>query len=438
MSPTIPFRRWQLMSVGLCSAAITVVLTLPLLTDPLNPATLRDLADAVRGGLALWALPLGWLMVWAMLPHRADSVVVGAAPARTRGSIVFSQMVQISTAVGVGLAAVLVPVTIALATAEHWTIGDILALLALLVAVCSLIPVAGGVAACVGPRVGLLLTPVSLMAWIFVPPYVINDQLLTNHPVSIMSLCYFWSLTGAGLGEMPVWQTEVLRILFYSLVWLVGCVVAAACARWRVAHRWQTLKPALLWLLPVSVAAVVAVQMPLLYVDDPNEEVRCTRHNGFELCLYPVSEPKRAALIDALTPFIEVLRPSSPWLFTEVSPSPGQAQAIHLAPGRTSVRTAQLDVIWNSTAALMPSALCPEGSEEHLAVLDAAHSELLRRAKPRAKNSVQAIFTQAMSETMASPYSERFTSLTDEAFARWVVSTSPAARTCSLTTKDLP
>lgn len=148
-------------------------------------ADLRDVVFEARLVVPYAALPVGWLMVWAMAAHRPDSVL----------------------AVVAGLA--------------------------------SLVPVAACGALLVGPRLGLLVAPLLVVAVTVLPTYLIDVVLLANSDASVAAVSYVWHLYHPLRGEMLVWQVEAFRVLFFLLVGVAALRAAAALAEWRAASNFH-------------------------------------------------------------------------------------------------------------------------------------------------------------------------------------------------------
>ena len=99
------------------------------------------------------------------------------------------------------------------------------------------------VAACgallVGPRLGLLVAPLLVVAVTVLPTYLIDVVLLANSDASVAAVSYVWHLYHPLRGEMLVWQVEAFRVLFFLLVGVAALRAAAALAEWRAASNFH-------------------------------------------------------------------------------------------------------------------------------------------------------------------------------------------------------
>ena len=178
-------------------------------------------------------------MVWTMAAHRPDSVLVGPAPGRGRFAIVARQVGVLTLALLAGWALGAAPMTVHAAATQHWTLADPVSMLAVVAGLASLVPVAACGALLVGPRLGLLVAPLLVVAVTVLPTYLIDVVLLANSDASVAAVSYVWHLYHPLRGEMLVWQVEAFRVLFFLLVGVAALRAAAALAEWRAASNFH-------------------------------------------------------------------------------------------------------------------------------------------------------------------------------------------------------
>lgn len=279
-------------------------------------ADLRDVVSETRLVVPYAALPVGWLMVWAMSAHRPDSVLVGPAPGRGRVGIVARQVGVLTLALLAGWAFGAAPMTVHAVATQHWTLADPVSMLAVVAGLASLVPVAACGALLVGPRLGLLVAPLLVVAVTVLPTYLVDVVLLANSDASVAAVSYVWHLYHPLRGEMLVWQVEAFRVLFFLLVGVSALRAAAALAEWRAASDRRALGGLVVLLVPAAVAAVVAVVNPALTTPDPDDVVACADDHGITVCLYPIDEPNRAEVVRTLAPFARLF-PARKFVFTQ-------------------------------------------------------------------------------------------------------------------------
>ncbi|MEA5053610.1 MAG: hypothetical protein VB093_09235 [Propionicimonas sp.] len=410
---------------------------------------LRDLIIAARASLLALAFPLGWLGVWAASVHAPDSVIIGAAPGRSRRTIVLRQAAVLAGAISVGwLAGWAVPVGMAIAT-QYWTRVDLLAMLTLAVAVGSLTSIGLAVAMLVGIRVGAFLAPAALLCVMALPAFWINDVVLSGLPVSTQALSYVWSITAPVRGDQLVWGTEVVRLGFYLLVFVTAAQAAAGLAEFR-ATRNHRATASITWLaFPLAVSVAVSVVMPLLYVEDPNDQVRCRSDAGFTLCLYQIDEPQRGEFEAFLAPLVQLLPAEqvSATTFTQASDGTGDVSFSRLGSGRDTWIRNQLSSVASNLflPALAPEYRCEGKPEETITTTDRLEASVKRQVGTRAAAAtaddprLNAEFTTIADPGDAGsfePADRWLDELTDGQFRDWYHQHRPQLDACTLTEQD--
>ena len=421
----------------------TLLVNLSLLLDELATVDMRDLVRALKAQLPFWSLPLGWLAASATAPHAPTSMIVGPVPGRNRSEIIIRQMLTLAGVVGLGTLFGVLPATVKLMLTQHWTWADVFSLLAAVVSMVSLIPIGAAAAALVGWRVGVVVAPVAIVAATLVPAFVINDVLLANRPASIMSLAPVWSLSVPGRGSMLVWQVELLRICYFALLWLCMSKVTTALAEWRASHQKLGL-PIVGWLaLPVIVMAVVALQQPILSVEDPGDQVRCDSRHGLEVCLYQVDEVHRSLVHDAYRPLVELIAADGESVMVTQDQ---EAQVPHrdtLVLGRLGhdpFRWLPLEL--SSSVFTITTDACEPEATTSTELANAVAHQLLRRASNNASSpQLMQAFESPMDDVTSfmNPAADtQLQALPDEAFAAWFSKNREAVASCTLKEADLP
>lgn len=407
---------------------------------------LRDLVSRLKLALPVWAVPLGWLAVWAMRVHEPDSVLVGPAPSKPRSQIVARQIGLLAGAVLAGSCVGVLPAAATLAVSQYFTSADVVALAAVVVGVASLIPVAACVATLVDIRLGLLLAPLVVLAVLLVPAFVIQDMLLLNRPASIMSVAYVWSVPLPERGQMLVWQVELLRVFFFSLLGFAALKTAEGLCEWRASRRTAGLTSAAWFAIPAVVAVIVGITQPLLALPDPNDQVGCEDSGGMMLCLYQIDEPQRDSISASVTPLIDLLHGGTerPITVTQDWRASQDNDALTVDRLRAS-RREWLEVTLNSlTLTLLsegrvaPSCDARE-DDDHLED-SVAHQIFTRAAASSADPEIAAAYTQLASERfITDPEADaRLTALSDGEFSSWFTSQHTAIASCQLTHENLP
>jgi hypothetical protein len=405
---------------------------------------LRDMVIDARVSLPYAALPVGWVMVWAMAAHRPDSLLVGPAPGRGRARIVARQVGVLTVALLAGWAIGAAPMAGYAAATQHWTLADPVSMLAVLVGLASLVPIAACAALLVGPRLGLLVAPLSVVAVTVLPTYAIDASLRANSQASIAVASYFWDQSHPGRGEMLVWQVEAFRVLYFLLVGAAAVRAATALAEWRAASDRRALGGLAVLLVPAAVAAVVAVVNPALTTPDPDDVVRCADDSGVTVCLYAIDEPNRAEVGRALAPFARLL-PDRQFVFTQ------EYQTTGLALGRIGADAAdRLDLEVSGVAWSLvddDSHSCNEASYEASQVRTATLRQILLRGRGMSDDEgVRAIWQgvvdeQVLDEGGESPTPDedaRLDPLSDEEFVAWFAEHRDAVAACRTLPEDLP
>lgn len=109
---------------------------------------------------------------------------------------------------------------------------------AVLTGIASLVSVAACGALLAVPRIGVVLAPSLTLATVVVPAFLINDVVLLNRSMSVMSAAYMWSVGDPVRGEQLLWSTQLVQILFFALVGFVAFKVAVGLAAVLV-DRWS-------------------------------------------------------------------------------------------------------------------------------------------------------------------------------------------------------
>lgn len=438
-------RSWWLMRglviAGLC-AALAFAHSVPLLWPQSGATDLADLIISARLFYPVWALVAAWLACWVTAQHTPESVLVGAAPGRGRGRILGRELGTTMIAVVAGVAVGYLPVLIAGITRFPWHLADLVAFVALLTGIASLVAVGACGAIVAGPRVGVVLAPVVTVATVVVPAFLINDILLLNRSKSVLSAAYMWSVGGPNPGERLVLATQLIQILFFTLVGFTALKVAVGLAEVRAARNprgWT----ALAWVtLPVALMAFLAVQQPLLTEQDPDTRLHCESNDVLELCLYPKNEAERGFITDLLTP---LMLPSAD----------AQAPRTISQGGTHGVAVEQLEQVggpreswgaiqarmWAYRSLMTPTAECQAGAlEEETSVVEGVTLARLRFAADKVDSpEIRAIYQQVLDESgHGVDVSGRFSSFDDAAWAAWVEQHREELDGCVVTAEDLP
>ncbi|NLE97450.1 MAG: hypothetical protein GX596_05610 [Propionibacterium sp.] len=442
-----PYSLRMLLAVSLGAATLAFAMNIEFFTSSFAASDMRDLVRSLKTQLPYWSLPLGWLAVWIMRVHAPDSVLVGPAPGRPRAAIVVRQLGALSAATLLGALLGTAPVVVVMLTTQYWTAPDLVSFAAVLVALASLLPVAACAAALTGQRLGLLVAPLLVVLVTLLPAFVINDQLLANRPVSIMSTAYVWSVGLPARGEMLAWQVELLRILYFGLVWIVAVKITTGLADWRAAAQPRGLV-SLSWLaLPLAVTAVVGYQQPILVEEDPGDQVRCEAHDRLNICVYQIDDPHRGFIAEAFAPLIRLTQTDEAVPFTITQDLAGAAVT---GPGPDDVLTVGrmrrdaaewLDVELTSAAAML-SGLGVDCRDERSSALAEVltHQLLLRAAQSSPTAELRSAYSGRLDETGVwnEEAATQLATLSDQEFAEWFGLRRGPIAACALTTADLP
>ncbi|HMS36096.1 MAG TPA: hypothetical protein PKA93_02955 [Arachnia sp.] len=401
-------------------------------------ADLRDVVAASRLTVPYAALPVGWLMVWAMAAHRPDAVLVGPAPGRGRFGIVARQVGVLTVALLAGWALGAAPMIGHAAATQHWTLADPVSLFAVLAGLASLVPVAACGALLVGPRLGLLVAPSVVVAVTVLPTYLVDVVLLADSDASVAAVSYVWNLARPLRGEMLVWQAEAFRVLFFALVGVAALRAAAALAEWRATSDRRALGGLAVLLVPAAVAAVVAVANPALTTADPDDVVACTDELGVTVCLYPIDEPNRAEVVRTLAPFARLF-PAREFVFTQ------EYNAGGLAIGRVGADAADRlegdvrGIGW--TLVERDLRACNDALYEASQVQGAVLRQVfLRGGELSGDDAVRALWqgVPEVSDSHSDDVDARLDPLSDDEFLAWFDQHRDAVAACRAMPEDLP
>ena len=403
---------------------------------------LRDLVFAARLVLPYASVPVGWLMVWAMAVHRPDSLLVGPAPGRSRSRIIARQTGLGAAALAVGFLIALAPLAVILASTQHWTPADPVSLLTVAVALASLVPVAACGALLVGPRLGLLVAPLTVLALVLLPTYLIDVPLLGDTGASLESVTYIWDHSYPGRGEMLIWQLEAFRMGFFGLVGVAAWRAATGLGEWRAAADRRALASLAVLTVPTAIAVAASLLNPPLTAPDPADRVRCADDHGLTLCLYAVDEPNRELTARTLAPFAAVLPPEQ-LVFTQDLDAPGMSTGrIGGEPAdrlELEVRSIALGLVTVTTVPEPPACHEPPPGTEGLQQA-VARQLLLRQGRDAAQPDVRALWL-GLPEAQESHNAEldaRLDHLSDGEFRTWFSAHQAVLRDCTLTAGQLP
>lgn len=445
-SPWQPFGRRRLAMVMIGAAVLAFMFSSQFVGSSFGAWDMRDVVAGLKSQLPYWSVPIGWLVVWAMRVHSSDSVLVGAAPGRPRASIVARQLGGLSAAVLVGVMIGTAPAVGRALVTQHWTVADLISYVALLIALASLVPVAACAAGAMTSGVALIVAPLLIVAVTLVPAFVINDQLLVNQPASIMSVAYVWSVSLPTRGLMLVWQVELLRILFFSLVWVAAAKVTAGLAEWRSAGQQRALG-SLIWLsLPLVVTVVVGYLQPILVVDDPGDQIRCTTHDDLRVCVFQIDDHYREFIASAFQPLASLAGSgeSEPFTITQVQRWMDSEPGIsgHVQVGRIGQsQAAWLDNELFSAAMGLAGSNAECRDEKSVGLAYAVAYQLLERASQMTTDvEIAAAYAERLNEgvTVDPDARSRLSELTDQEFTDWWSQKRVPISKCALSGKDLP
>ncbi|MDR1852566.1 MAG: hypothetical protein LBR21_07975 [Propionibacteriaceae bacterium] len=251
-------------------------------------------------------------------------------------------------------------------------------------------------------------------------------------------------------------STELLRLVFYVLVTVAVTLAATGVAEWRADADPKALS-SLGWLaFPVAVAVAVAVIQPLVYQDDPGDQVRCQQtgtspgqsisggQTGFTLCVYQIDEPFRAQYIADLEPLMSLLPDASKVKVTDdYNDKNGVSMGAMRGNNQWWLNNGLYNLIYSVAApsdCQKPGHDAGSKQDDFDAVIAAQFAE---RASKRAKDSALAsVYTQAASdlgELGEDPKtSGRLAKLSDTEFTSWYAKTYDKIAGCTLTESDLP
>lgn len=438
---------WRpLAMVCIGAALMSFTLGIEHVTPTFAASDMRDVVRTLKTQLPYWCVPLGWLAVWAMRVHSAGSVLVGPAPGRPRSDIVLTQVATLSAALVLGALIGNAPGVVKVMVTQYWTPTDLVSFAAVLIAMASLLPVAACAAAVTPPRVGLLVAPLMVLLVTLVPAFVINDQLLVNRPASVMSTAYVWSISPPARGEMLVWQVELLRILYFCLMWIVAVRISTGLAEWRASSQPRGLL-SLGWLmLPLAVTMGVGYQQPILVMDDPGDHVQCASHGRLEICTYQIDDRHQEFIAEAFEPLVLLTEPDEGGRLTitqeleaaEGAPLPPQLWVV----GRMRSEPEEWLDVELSSAAMVLSGATRECHDEQASILayTVMHQLLLRAAENAPSVEVQSAYLGRLGDNflMDPEAGSRLAALDDHEFARWFSLRREAITGCSLDRADLP
>lgn len=447
ISPAVqPFGVRQLAIVAACTVVLAFLFSSRFLSTNFGAWDMRDVVAGLKMQLPFWSVPIGWLTVWAMRVHSPDSVLVGATPSRDRASIVTRQLGGLSAAVFAGALVGTAPAVVKAFATQHWSIADVISYGAVLVALASLVPVAACAAVAMRSGVALVTAPLLVVAVTMVPAFVINDLLLVNQRASIMSVSYVWSLALPDRGLMLVWQVELLRILFFGLVWMVTAKVTAGLAEWRAAGQTRALR-SLLWLaVPLVVTVVVGYLQPILVEDDPNDQIRCTTHSNMRVCVFQIDDPYRDFIASAFQPLATLTQPGEgkPFTITQTArwvdnQSDGSAEVHINRIGYT--RADWLDVELSSAAMRLAGSAAECRDDKSMGMQYAVAFQVLERASRIAPDEeIATAYANRLNQDQGadSATQSRLADLTDQEFTDWFEQERVAISECALSGEELP
>ena len=401
---------------------------------------LRDVTRRLRAGLSWWAILIGWLAVFLMRVHSSGSVLVGPAPSRPRSAIVSRQMVLSGAAVASGCMFGCLPAAVTVGVTQYATVTDWLSLVSIAVSLASLVPLGACFALLLGYRTSLLAVPAALIVVVIGPVFVIQEHLLVNQPVSIVSVAYAWSTLIPPLGHSLRWQIEMLRITFFVLVFFAATKAAAGLAEWRAARRNTSLLAGAWLAVPGITMVAIGFIQPILYLPDPADQVRCREDGGITLCLYQIDEPRRDFILGTLQPLVRVLSPAHSLTFTQEASEDGLP-----VPRLRASRDDWIKVTVRSVSLMMmdsadDGAHCNAASYENAIRSDSVTAQVFRRAGEHADNpSVQAIYNELAAERRTDPVAdEKLIGLSGEEFRLWYLQHRSRIARCDLALEDLP
>ncbi|MBK7820740.1 MAG: hypothetical protein IPJ61_06600 [Tessaracoccus sp.] len=398
---------------------------------------LRDVVQSARLAVPYAALPIGWLMVWAMSVHRPDSVLIGPAPGRGRGGIVARQVAVLTVALLVGFALGLAPMAAYAAATQHWTLADPVSLLTVAAGLASLVPIAAGAALLVGPRLGLLVAPAVVAAVTALPTYPLEMTLLADSSASVEVVSYVWGRSHPLRGEMLVWQVEAFRVAYFLLVGAAALRAASALAEWRAARDVRALGGLAALAVPAAVAAVVAVVHLPLTAPDPADVVRCADDRGLTLCLYAIDEPNRAEAVRTLEPFA-LMFPSRDFVFTQDRSAPGIVIG-RIGADAAERLTVEVRGIGGSLVEGDDVRACNEAPYEANQVSSAALRQVFVRGGNQSDDpAARAIWHGVLEDDYASEATAALDRLSYDEFLAWLEAHADDVAACRAMPEDLP
>ncbi|MDO5067733.1 MAG: hypothetical protein Q4D96_10685 [Propionibacteriaceae bacterium] len=426
---------------GVC-ALLAFGNNVPLLWRDFGATDMADVIISARLFHPVWAVVAGWLACWVTAQHAPDSVLVGAAPGRARTGVLAKELGSTMIAVVVGVLVGHLPVVLVSMARLPWNLADLLALVALLTGVASLVAVGACGALVAGPRVGIVLAPLAAVVVVVAPAFLINDVLLLNRSMSVMSASYMWSVGGPGLGERLLWSTQLIQIMFFALVGFTAFKVAVGLAEVHAARNrrgWAALG----WVAaPLAVMAFLAFQQPLLTEEDPRAEVRCESTGDLELCLYPKAEGERQFITELMSPLVLPVAPGQPPRVIAQGGPPGAANEPfdETAGERRSWGAVQLQ-LWGGRLLMTPTAECPQAAIENQD--NKLHGVILARIRFGAKKvtspQIREIYDLVLDEGgQEAAVLERFAAFDDADWAAWVAAHQEGLDRCLILPEDLP
>ncbi|MDO5082796.1 MAG: hypothetical protein Q4D89_05260 [Arachnia propionica] len=426
---------------GVC-ALLALGSTVSLLWRDLGATDMADVIISARLFYPVWAVVTGWLACWVTAQHTPDSVLVGAAPGRARTGVLAKELGSTMIAVVVGVLAGHLPVVLVSMARLPWNLADLLALAALLTGVASLVAVGACGALVAGPRVGIVLAPLAAVVTVVAPAFLINDVLLLNRSMSVMSASYMWSVGGPGLGERLLWSTQLIQIMFFALVGFTAFKVAVGMAEVHAARNrrgWTALG----WVAaPLVVMAFLAFQQPLLTEEDPTAEVRCENTGDLELCLYPKAEGERQFIAELMSPLVPpVAQGQRPYVISQGGPGArghdhlGEVAGSRKEWGAVQVRS------WAGRLLMTPAVECPQTAleDEHNVLHDVALARIRFGAGKVASPQIREIYDLVLDEGgQEAAVMERFAAFDDADWAAWVAAHQDGLDRCLILPEDLP
>ena len=438
-------RSWWLIRGGVIAGACALLAlgnSVPLLWRDFGATDMTDVVISARLLHPVWAVVAGWLACWVTAQHTPDSVLVGAAPGRGRTGVLAKELGTTMIAVVAGVAVGHLPVVLLAMARFPWHVADLLALVAMLTGVASLVAVGACGALIAGPRVGTVLAPLANLVTVVAPAFLINDVLLLNRSMSVMSASYMWSVSGPELGERLLWSTQLIQIMFFALVGFAAFKVAVGLAEVHAARDrrgWTALG----WVAgPLAVMAFLAFQQPLLTEETPDVEARCESTGDLELCLYPKAEGERQFIAELLSPLVlPAAQGQQPYVISQGRPrTPGHDHLDEVSGNRREWGAVQVR-LWASRLLLNPATQCPLATleDERNALPDMALARVRFASGKVTSPEIRAIYEQVLNdggnETGAM---DRFAAFDDADWAAWVTAHRDALDRCLILPEDLP